>query len=113
MSQLALLFTDIEGSTQLLRRIGDHYVTVLSELILSGESAFLNKTDEKLLSHDNGLNEKFDRLADLQKQLGKSTLHALTSLLPFSRNDYWELKELREDVKRGHHSSKAPLPDIN
>jgi DNA-binding NarL/FixJ family response regulator/class 3 adenylate cyclase len=31
MSQLALLFTDIEGSTQLLRRIGDHYVTVLSE----------------------------------------------------------------------------------
>ena len=89
------------------------YVTVLSELILSGESAFLNKTDEKLLSQDNGLNEKFDRLAELQKLLGKSTLHALTSLLPFSRNDYWELKELREDVKRGHHLSKAPLPDIN
>lgn len=89
------------------------YVTVLSELILSGESAFLNKTDEKVLAHDNGLNARFDRLAELQKQLGKTTLHALTSLLPFSRNDYWELKELREDVKAGRHSRKTPLPDVN
>jgi RsiW-degrading membrane proteinase PrsW (M82 family) len=89
------------------------YVTVLSELILSGESALLNKTDEKVLAHDNGLNEKFDRLSELQKQLGKTTLHVLTSLLPFSRNDYWELKELREDVKAGHRPRPAPLPDIN
>jgi RsiW-degrading membrane proteinase PrsW (M82 family) len=89
------------------------YVTVLSELILSGESAFLNKTDEKALARDDGLNASFDRLSELQKRLGKSTLHALTSLLPFSRNDYWELKELREDVKAGRHPHKAPLPDIN
>ena len=89
------------------------YVTVLSELILSGESAFLNKTDEKELARDNGLNAKFDRLSDLQKQLGKTTLSALTSMLPFSRNDYWELKELREDVKAGRQSRKAPLPDLN
>jgi RsiW-degrading membrane proteinase PrsW (M82 family) len=92
-------------------RIRD-YVTVLSELILSGESALLNKT-EKVLAHDNGLNAKFDRLADLQKQLGKTTLSALTSMLPFSRNDYWELKELREDVKAGRKSRPAPLPDVN
>jgi DNA-binding NarL/FixJ family response regulator/class 3 adenylate cyclase len=31
MSRVALLFTDIEGSTQLLRRIGDRYVAVLGE----------------------------------------------------------------------------------
>lgn len=89
------------------------YVTVLSQLILSGESAFLNKTDENVLAHDNGLNDKFDRLAELQKRLGKTTLSALTSMLPFSRNDYWELKELREDVKAGRRSHKAPLPDVD
>jgi len=89
------------------------YVTVLSQLILSGETKLLNKTEDKVVADDNGLSEKFDRLSELQRRLGKATLSALTAMLPFSRNDYWELKELREDVKAGRKSRPAPLPDVN
>jgi len=89
------------------------YVTVLSQLILSGETKLLNKTEDKAVADDNGLSEKFDRLSELQRRLGKATLSALTAMLPFSRNDYWELKELREDVKAGRKSRPAPLPDVN
>ena len=101
-------------------RMGPHgktlirdYVTVLSELILSGETKLLNKTDEKATAHDAGLAAKFNRLSDLQRELGKTTLAALTSMLPFSRNDYWELKELREDVMAGHKTRPVSVPDVN
>jgi RsiW-degrading membrane proteinase PrsW (M82 family) len=35
-------------------------------------------------------------LAGLKQALGKSTFAAFNALLPFSRNDYWELSELRQ-----------------
>ena len=41
----------------------------------------------------------FTRLAELKHALGRSTMAALSPLLPFSRNDYWELSELRERLK--------------
>ena len=34
------------------------------------------------------------------KALGRSTFTALKALLPFSRNDYWEVSELRQRVAR-------------
>jgi RsiW-degrading membrane proteinase PrsW (M82 family) len=87
------------------------YVTVLTELILAGETALLKKTgNEELAGRDLGI--KFDHLSELQHRLGKTTLSGLTSLLPFSRNDYWELRELREDVKSAPRSRSTPLPDI-
>jgi len=42
----------------------------------------------------------FKRADALKRQLGPSTLAALTPLLPFSRNDYWELSELKERLAR-------------
>ena len=47
----------------------------------------------------------FDRLEALKHDLGKSTFAALKPLLPFSRNDYWEISELEERLK-----AKKPLP---
>jgi RsiW-degrading membrane proteinase PrsW (M82 family) len=41
----------------------------------------------------------FIRLDQLKRSLGRSTMAALRPLLPFSRNDYWELSELRERLK--------------
>jgi RsiW-degrading membrane proteinase PrsW (M82 family) len=38
----------------------------------------------------------FAELAGLKQALGKSTFAAFNALLPFSRNDYWELSELRQ-----------------
>jgi protease PrsW len=39
-------------------------------------------------------------LAGLKTALGKSTFAALNALLPFSRNDYWEVSELKQRL--GH-----------
>jgi hypothetical protein len=42
----------------------------------------------------------FAELASLKKSLGKSTFAALRPILPLSRNDYWEISELKQ---RLHH----------
>ncbi|MEO6579728.1 MAG: PrsW family glutamic-type intramembrane protease [Sphingomicrobium sp.] len=41
----------------------------------------------------------FDRLEVLRHALGKASFAALKPLLPFSRNDYWEISELEERLK--------------
>ena len=38
----------------------------------------------------------FAELAGLRRALGKSSYSAMKALLPFSRNDYWEVSELRQ-----------------
>lgn len=47
----------------------------------------------------------FDRVDALRRELGKATFAALKPLLPFSRNDYWEISELEERLK-----AKKPTP---
>jgi hypothetical protein len=42
----------------------------------------------------------FAELAGLRRALGKSTVATVNALLPFSRNDYWELSELRQRLGR-------------
>ena len=43
----------------------------------------------------------FSERVERRRGLGRATLAALDPLLPFSRNDRWEVAELREDLKRG------------
>ena len=47
----------------------------------------------------------FDRLEALKHALGCASFAALKPLLPFSRNDYWEISELEERLK-----AKKPTP---
>jgi RsiW-degrading membrane proteinase PrsW (M82 family) len=42
----------------------------------------------------------FAELAGLRQALGRSTFAAVNALLPFSRNDLWEVSELRQRVGR-------------
>jgi RsiW-degrading membrane proteinase PrsW (M82 family) len=42
----------------------------------------------------------FAELEGLKRALGRSTFAATQALLPFSRNDYWEISELRQRVSR-------------
>jgi len=42
----------------------------------------------------------FAELDGLKRALGRSTSTAVQSLLPFSRNDYWEVAELRQRLGR-------------
>jgi len=48
----------------------------------------------------NEIEAAFAELAGLKRALGKSTHTALKALLPFSRNDYWEVSELRQRLDR-------------
>ena len=41
---------------------------------------------------------KFIRLDKLRSELGRANVAALKALLPFSRNDYWEISELKERI---------------
>jgi RsiW-degrading membrane proteinase PrsW (M82 family) len=41
-----------------------------------------------------------DEIDGLRRALGKSTFAAVKALLPFSRNDYWELAELSQRIAR-------------
>ncbi|MFL6720495.1 MAG: PrsW family glutamic-type intramembrane protease [Sphingomonas sp.] len=42
----------------------------------------------------------FAELDGLERALGRSTFAALQALLPFSRNDHWEVSELRQRLSR-------------
>ena len=50
---------------------------------------------------DDQVRATFAELAGLKRALGKSTYTALNALLPYSRNDHWEVSELRQRL--GHH----------
>jgi RsiW-degrading membrane proteinase PrsW (M82 family) len=75
------------------------YCEALTALVLTAEDTLLKQSsDSARLSVDSVA--AFNRLDELKRQLGPSTLTALTPLLPFSRNDYWELSELKERLSR-------------
>jgi RsiW-degrading membrane proteinase PrsW (M82 family) len=61
--------------------------------------------EEKLLGKPvppaSELSADFERLDSTRKAIGRTGFAALEPLLPFSRNDQWELKELREDLRKG------------
>lgn len=75
------------------------YCAVLTGLVVMAEDVLARQAaDEQRLDADG--RQAFDRLASLERELGRSTLAALKPLLPFSRNDYWELGELKERLRR-------------
>ena len=75
------------------------YCEALTALVLTAEDTLLRQaSDSDRVSADAAAT--FKRADALKRQLGPSTLAALTPLLPFSRNDYWELSELKERLAR-------------
>lgn len=74
------------------------YCMLKTELVLTAEMELMDR-DRKLEEGERKqLRESFDRLARLQQEMGRTGFAALRHLLPFSRNDEWELAELRELV---------------
>jgi hypothetical protein len=74
------------------------YWEVLTSLVLTAEETLLEQStaDERTVADARAA---FDRLAVLKRALGPSLMTALKPLLPFSRNDYWEVSELEERLK--------------
>jgi RsiW-degrading membrane proteinase PrsW (M82 family) len=72
------------------------YCMLKTELVLNAEEELLDR-DRKLEEGEaERLKIGFARLTELQHQLGRAGFAALRRLLPFSRNDEWELAELQE-----------------
>ena len=92
--RIASLVKNSEGETG--PRIRE-YVTVLTRLILTEEEVLLRQSETNdHVEADSG--RLFARLTELRRELGPLTVHALTSLLPFSRSEYWEVWELHHHM---------------
>ena len=73
-----------------------NYCMLKTKLVLTAEEELLDR-DRKLEEGEREvLIEEFGRLGRLQKEIGRTGFAALRPLLPFSRNDEWELAELQE-----------------
>ena len=71
---------------------------------LATQMALVVAAEEKLLGNAVApraeLAAQFDRLEQLRRDIGRTGFAALDPLLPFSRNDLWEMNELREDLRK-------------
>ena len=83
------------------------YVLVLTRLIVSEEDVLLRQSHDTHRVETDG-RKLFARLDEIKRELGPTTVHALTSLLPFSRSDYWEAWELHHHLD--HQANAAARP---
>jgi protease PrsW len=65
-------------------------------LVVQAEQAMIEESAGDARIDDEAVRAAFAELAGLRQALGKSTFSAVKALLPFSRNDYWEVSELRQ-----------------
>ena len=84
-------------------RIGGDALKQIQALLLA-ELALVVAAEEKLMGKPAPAGEVralFDQRDDLRHRLGRTTMAAVEPLLPLSRNDRWEVAELREDLRKG------------
>lgn len=65
-------------------------------LVVEAEEAMMEEAAGDIQVDHEQVRAALAELDGLQRALGRSTLAALKALLPFSRNDYWEIAELRQ-----------------
>jgi RsiW-degrading membrane proteinase PrsW (M82 family) len=65
-------------------------------LVVQAEEIMMEEAAGDVSLDKEKVRSAFAEMAGLRKALGKSTFAALKALLPFSRNDYWEVSELRQ-----------------
>ena len=75
------------------------YCQLLTWLLLQAEDTLHDQIEDTEKLHIEG-KSAFERLEMLKRELGKTNVAALKALLPFSRNDYWEISELKERLLR-------------
>jgi len=65
-------------------------------LVVEAEKAMMEEAAGDVSIDKDEIRAAFAELEGLRRALGRSTYTALKALLPFSRNDYWEVSELRQ-----------------
>ena len=84
-----------EGAERIRR-----YWELRAWLVVEAEQAMLDEASGDVLLDKEKLSSAFAELPRIRRELGKSTFAALRPLLPFSRNDDWEVSELRQRLRR-------------
>jgi RsiW-degrading membrane proteinase PrsW (M82 family) len=69
-------------------------------LVAEAEATLIEEAEGDAVFDAAEVRSAFSELDGLKQALGRSTSVALQSLLPFSRNDYWEVGELRQRLGR-------------
>lgn len=77
------------------RRIRDYWRTQ-AMLVVEAEETLIEESEGEVAFDGARIRKAFTDLDRLKRELGHSTLAALNPLLPFSRNDLWEVRELRQ-----------------
>lgn len=70
-------------------------------LVVEAEETLLEEASGDAQFDAHQIRAALEELAGLKRALGRSTFAALKALLPFSRNDYWEVSELKQRLGRG------------
>ena len=95
--RIAALAQRVDGETaKRLRR----YWELQAWLVHEAEETMLEEAAGDAKFDPAQIRAAFAELKGLRKALGRSTFTALKALLPFSRNDYWEVSELRQRISR-------------
>ena len=81
-------------------QIRDYY-RVQAWLVLRAEEMLFDQSNGAEHRTSKEVAAQFERLAELRRGLGPAMIAALAPLLPFSRNDYWEIEQLRERLAQG------------
>ena len=71
------------------------YCQLLTWLLLQAEDTLHDQVEDTEKLHIQG-RQAFARLDQLRRELGKTNVATIKALLPYSRNDYWEISELKE-----------------
>jgi RsiW-degrading membrane proteinase PrsW (M82 family) len=86
---------DAEGARRVRR-----YWELQAWLVAEAEETMMEEAEGEVSIDPQQIRAAFAELAGLKRALGRSTFAALKALLPFSRNDQWEVSELRQRI--GH-----------
>lgn len=76
------------------------YWEVMAWLVVQAEETMKEEAEGDVDLRQGQVRAAFAELAGLRQALGRSTFAVVNALLPFSRNDYWEVSELRQRI--GH-----------
>ena len=82
---------DSEGSKRVHR-----YWELQAWLVAEAEETLMEEAAGEAVFDPAEIRAAIAELEGLKRALGRSTFTALKALLPFSRNDYWEVNELRQ-----------------
>ena len=86
---------DEEGAKRIHR-----YWEVQAWLVAEAEETMIEEAAGDVEFDPAAIRAAFAELDGLKRALGRSTFAALQALLPFSRNDLWEVAELKQRVNR-------------